>query len=145
LLRIKPFLVTLSLLIAVAVEYYANTKGWWLATFIAGLCLALLPIRPRAAVLISVAASALGWFLPLVWLSMTYNLHDAAAVIASVMGFGIKLWWMADLFTVLTGVLLGLAGTWLGTAVLALAFPARYESTRPGKTATAGASRAPEA
>ncbi len=143
-MRNKSLLVLVSILVAIAVICFANAKGWWLATFVVGLCLAFLPIRSGAAVLISAVASALGWFVPLVLLGFQYNLHNAAAVIAAVMGFGIKLWWIADLVTVLTGALLGLAGTWFATAVIALVRPARFQTSRPSGAVASGASQSLE-
>jgi hypothetical protein len=123
--HISRWVIWAILLVSLGIIWYANILGLWYVTFLVGIALTGLPVRGGVAAFLSASVSAAGWGLPLAWMSRTGHMHAAAAAVSAMMGFGTKLWWVVDAITVLTGLLLGLAGTWLGRAVLALVRPSR--------------------
>ena len=95
---------------------------WWLA-FVAGLLIGLALTRARVAVPAGAIAGLLGWALPLVADQVRYGLGPTAASLAAIMGFtgqsAIPL-----VLTCVVGLLLGLTGAWLGSAVRGVAVTA---------------------
>jgi len=95
---------------------------WWL-TFPAGLIIGVAIPRARLAIPAGVLAGLLGWGLPLAIDEVRYGLGPAAGSLAAIMGFtgqaAVPL-----ILTCLVGLLLGMTGAWLASAVRSLAVPA---------------------
>jgi hypothetical protein len=95
---------------------------WWLA-FAAGLLIGLALARTREAVPAGALAGLLGWGLPLAADQLRYGIGPSASSLAAIMGFtgqsAIPL-----VLTCVVGLLLGLTGAWLGSAVRGVAVTA---------------------
>jgi hypothetical protein len=95
---------------------------WWLA-FPAGLLIGVAIPRARLAIPAGALAGLLGWGLPLAVDEVRYGLGPAAGSLAAIMGFtgqaAVPL-----ILTCLVGLLLGLTGAWLASALRGLLVPA---------------------
>lgn len=95
------------------------TLGAWWLTFPAGLAIGLVLARARWAIVAGGAAGLLGWVLLLGWEQAQYGLGPTASSLAAIMGFtGATV--APVILTCLVGLLLGLTGAWLGSAVRAM-------------------------
>ena len=94
--------------------------GFWWLTFPVGILVGAGLPRTRYAVPAGALAGLLSWSLPLAWGAVRYGLGPAADSLAAIMGFtGLST--VPVILTCLVGLLLGLVGAWLGSAVRALA------------------------
>ena len=96
--------------------------AWWLA-FPAGMLIGITVTRARLAVPAGALAGLLGWGVALVLTQVRNGLGASATSLAAIMGFtgepAIPL-----ILTCLVGLLLGLTGAWLASAVRGVALPA---------------------
>lgn len=91
---------------------------WWL-TFAVGLAAGLLLARARWAILTGAGSGLLGWGLLLAPEQLQYGLGPTASSLAAIMGFtGASA--VPVVLTCIVGLLLGLTGAWLGSAVRTL-------------------------
>jgi hypothetical protein len=95
--------------------------AWWLA-FPAGVVIGATLPKARLAIPAGALAGLLGWGLPLTAMQFRYGLGPSAASLAAILGFtgqaAVPL-----ILTCLVGLLLGLTGAWLASAVRSLAVP----------------------
>jgi hypothetical protein len=98
--------------------------AWWLA-FPAGMLIGITIPRARLAVPAGALAGLLGWGVPLLVIQVRDGLGPAASSLAAIMGFtgqpAIPL-----ILTCLVGLLLGLTGAWLASALRGLLLPATH-------------------
>jgi hypothetical protein len=93
--------------------------GLWWVTFAAAVAVGLALPRTWLALVAGAVSGAVAWSEPLVAAQAQYGIAPTATALAAIMGVkGAALVPIA--LTVLTGVLLGLSGAWLGAAVRAL-------------------------
>ncbi|GMA51324.1 hypothetical protein GCM10025857_26810 [Alicyclobacillus contaminans] len=118
--QLHLWVFAIILAISTGLIWYANTLGLWYVTWLAGLVLAGLPVRTQTVILCSLGTALVGWAMPLVWLDISLPIRRTAAVVSAVMGFGTSAWWLVDVITCLTGILLAVAGTYLGRSLLSL-------------------------
>jgi hypothetical protein len=98
------------------------TGLWWL-TFPAGLVIGASGARARVAIPTGALAGLIAWALPLAYDQARYGMGPTAGSLAAIMGFTNQP--VAPvILTCLVGVLLGLTGAWLSSAVLRLLVPA---------------------
>jgi hypothetical protein len=95
---------------------------WWL-TFPAGLLIGAALGPGRLAIPTGALAGLVGWGLPLALEQDRYGLGPTATSLAAIMGFTGEAA-VPVILTCLVGVLLGLSGAWLASAVRSLAVPA---------------------
>ena len=92
---------------------------WWL-TFATGVAIGLALPRTWMALVAGAASGLVAWSEPLIEANAQYGLGPTSLSIAAIMGAsGAALIPIA--LTVIVGVLLGLAGSWLGAAIRAVA------------------------
>lgn len=108
-------LSTIRLVVATALVWVAVANGWWWATLVVGLVVGLTTRRRLACWTIGVGAGALGWGLPLLWMSFFSPLGAASTDLSSLMGYSFSP--LAVVVTVLVGTVLAVCGTWLGRVV----------------------------
>jgi hypothetical protein len=96
--------------------------AWW-APFVAGLVIGVVQPRARFAIPAGAAIGLLGWGLPLAVIQVQYGAGSAAASLAAIMGFGHQ-GAIPVILTLVVGLLLGLAGAWLGSAGRTVVQPA---------------------
>jgi hypothetical protein len=96
--------------------------AWWL-TFVAGLLLGAVIGRGRVAIPAGALAGVVAWGIGLAILQVYFGLGPSARSLAAIMGFtgqpAIPL-----ILTCLVGLLLGLTGAWLASALRGLLVPA---------------------
>jgi len=128
----EPWRVSLAgLVLGTALVWSAGLLGWWWAAVVVGF-LAGSALRPRwPSWLVGVGSGLLGWAAPLALLAREAPVNATSGVAAALIGVGIGR--APLLLAVLLGGLLGLVGTWLGRAVVALV----------GRGARVGTTRAP--
>ena len=111
--------LVIGLVAGTAISLIGLLAGMWWLTFVAGLLIGLALARARVAVPAGAIAGLLGWALPLVAEHVRFGIGSSAASLAAIMGFtgqsAIPL-----VLTCLVGLLLGLTGAWLGSAVRAM-------------------------
>jgi hypothetical protein len=96
--------------------------AWWL-TFVAGLVIGALFGRGRVAIPAGALAGLLAWAIVLAVLQGSYGLGPTARSLAAIMGFTGQPE-IPMILTCLVGLLLGLTGAWLASAVRGVAVPA---------------------
>ena len=110
-------------LIGVAISLAGLLLGAWWLTFVAGLVIGGLIGRGRVAIPAGALAGLVAWGFGLAFLQVYYGLGATARSLAAIMGFtgepAIPL-----ILTCLVGLLLGLTGAWLASAVRGVALPA---------------------
>jgi len=110
-------------LIGVAISLTGLLFGAWWVTFLAGLVIGVFIGQGRVAVPAGALAGLVSWGFGLAILQVYFGLGPAARSLAAIMGFNgqpaIPL-----ILTSLVGLLLGLTGAWLASAVRRLAVPA---------------------
>ena len=105
-----------GVILATIVSIAGVLAGAWWAPFVAGLAIGLVQPRARFAVPAGAAAGLLAWALPLAALQVQYGAGSAAASLAAIMGFGHQ-GAIPVVLTLAVGLLLGLTGAWLGSAL----------------------------
>jgi hypothetical protein len=110
-------------LIGVAISLAGLLIGAWWLTFAAGLIIGTFVGRGRVAVPAGSAAGLVSWAFGLAILQVYFGLGPAARSLAAIMGFtgqpAIPL-----ILTCVVGLLLGLTGAWLASALRGLLIPA---------------------
>jgi hypothetical protein len=107
---------TLAALIAGLVLSVAGVLlGLWWAPFVLGVAFGITEPRARFAVPGGALIGLAGWALPLAATQVRVGLAPAAQALATIMGFGHQSVIPLAL-TCIAGLLLGLAGAWLGSA-----------------------------
>jgi hypothetical protein len=98
--------------------------AWWLA-FPAGMLIGITVSPARLAIPTGALAGLLGWGVPLVLIQVRNGLGPSATSLAAIMGFtgepAIPL-----VLTCVVGLLLGLTGAWLASALRGLIVPATH-------------------
>jgi hypothetical protein len=108
-------------LIAVALSLNGLLLGMWWMPFIAGLLVGVTVRRARVAIPMGGLVGLIGWGVPLVAEQVRYGLGPTASSLAAIMGFTQPA--IPVILTCLVGLLLGLTGAWLASAVRSLAMP----------------------
>lgn len=97
--------------------------GAWWAPFLVGAAIGLMIRRALLAVPLGAACGLLAWLAPLLGQQVRYGLAPSADSLAAIMGFdhqgGIPV-----VLTLVVGLLLGLCGAWLASAVRLFVLPA---------------------
>jgi hypothetical protein len=110
-------------LIGVAISLAGLEFGAWWLTFVAGLVLGTGIGRARVAIPAGALAGLAAWGIGLAILQVYFGLGPAASSLAAIMGFtgqaAIPL-----VLTCVVGLLLGLTGAWLASALRGLLVPA---------------------
>jgi hypothetical protein len=96
--------------------------GLWWAPFAVGIAFGILEPRARFALPGGALIGLAGWALPLAEAQLRFGLGPTAQSLATIMGFGHQSTIPLGL-TCATGLLLGLAGAWLGSAARSLVAP----------------------
>ncbi len=115
----------LIFLLSVVINWAGNQIGAWYLTLIVGLILGLLYKNGLPAIYTTLLASIISWGGDLVWQSFFAPVMSAANMIAGVMGFSVHAGDLVVVLTMLFGILLALAGTWLGHAIRSIIFGSR--------------------
>ena len=110
------------LVAGVAISLIGVLMGAWWLTFPAGLVIGAVVARARLAIPTGAVAGLLGWGLPLAAEQNRYGLGPAAGSLAAIMGFTGQAV-VPVILTCLVGLLLGLTGAWLASALRSLAVP----------------------
>ena len=110
-------------LIGVAISLTGFLFGAWWLTFAAGLVIGVFIGQGRVAIPAGALAGLVSWGFGLAVLQVYFGLGRSASSLAAIMGFtgqpAIPL-----VLTCLVGLLLGLAGAWLASALRGLLIPA---------------------
>ena len=110
-------------LIGVAISLTGLLLGAWWLTFAAGLVIGVFLGQGRVAIPAGALAGLVSWGFGLAVLQVYFGLGRSASSLAAIMGFtgqpAIPL-----VLTCLVGLLLGLAGAWLASALRGLLIPA---------------------
>ena len=119
----KGWIWLLVAAIGVAISLAGLLIGAWWLTFVAGLAIGGFFGRGRVAIPAGALAGLLAWGYGLAVLQGSYGLGPSARSLAAIMGFSgqpaIPL-----ILTCVVGLLLGLTGAWLASAVRGLLVPA---------------------
>jgi hypothetical protein len=113
-----------SVVIGMALVWLCNVFGLWWATLLVGI-LAGLPLRGKSAFAAAVLIGGLGWGLPILLQALHTPVGRVAATVAILVGLGSSDGPLIVLVTILLGIVLCVAGTWLGVAVRGLVVPLR--------------------
>lgn len=110
-------------LIGVAISLAGLEFGAWWLTFVVGLVLGAIIGRGRVAIPAGALAGVVAWGIGLAILQVYFGLGPSARGLAAIMGFtgqpAIPL-----ILTCVVGLLLGLTGAWLASALRGLLVPA---------------------
>lgn len=110
-------------LIAIAISLAGLFLGAWWLTFVSGLLLGAAIGRGRIAIPAGALTGLAAWGVGLAILQVNYGLGPSSSSLAAIMGFtgtpAIPL-----VLTCLVGLLLGLTGAWLASALRGLLVPA---------------------
>ena len=107
--------VLLAILVAIA----AVLLGVWWAPFAIAVVMGFIYRRARIAVPVGAILGLAAWGVPLASAHLQYGLRPAAESLAAIMGFTQPA--IPVVLTCVVGLLLGLSGAWLGSAVRSLA------------------------
>ncbi len=120
-----------ALVACTAINVAGVVFGWWWMPFATGVLVALLVGRLRLALPIGGLSGLLGWGLVLGWDAVRYGIGPASASLGAIMGFG-RSGAIPLTLTCLVGLLLGLVGAWLGSALRGLRSRPRRADPHPG-------------
>ena len=102
--------------VAAAISLLGVYLGAWWSPFPVGVAAGLVLTRARWAITAGALAGLIAWTVPLVAEQAQYGLKETSLSLAAIMGFdGAATIPIA--LTVIVGLLLGLTGAWLGSAV----------------------------
>ena len=119
----NPIWFVVVLLAGVAISLIGILIGDWWFAFAAGLFIGAVIAPARIAVPTGALAGLLGWVLVLTADHVRYGIGPTAASLAAIMGFtGQSV--IPVVLTVVVGLLLGLTGAWLASALRGLVVPA---------------------
>ena len=97
--------------------------GLWWMPFVAGLFIGLTVRHARIAIPTGAVIGLIGWGLPLIAEQFRYGLGPTAGSLAAIMGFTHQAA-VPLILTCLVGLLLGVTGAWLSSALRGLLLPA---------------------
>lgn len=100
---------------AAAVGLMGVLLGAWWAPFVAGFAAGVLLPRARWAILVGAVSGLVAWGVPLEAAQLQYGLGPTATSLAAIMGFNGAAT-IPVVLTLVVGLLLGLTGSWLGSA-----------------------------
>jgi len=110
----------LVLVVGIVLSLSGMFLGLWWVTFATGVAIGLALPRTWMALVAGAASGLVAWSEPLIEANAQYGLGPTSLSIAAIMGAsGAALIPIA--LTVIVGVLLGLAGSWLGAAIRGVA------------------------
>jgi hypothetical protein len=108
--------VAAAFVVGSAISLGGVLLGAWWAPFTVGLVIGFVLPRARVAIAAGALAGLLAWTLPLAAGQLRYGLGPATQSLAAIMGFT-HLPAIPVVLTCVVGLLLGLTGAWLGSAV----------------------------
>jgi len=108
------------MLLAMLVSITAVMLGVWWAPFAIAVVIGIMERRARIAVPIGAVLGLAAWTVPLGAAHLQYGLRPTAESLAAIMGFSTQTA-IPVVLTCVVGLLLGLSGAWLGSAVRSLA------------------------
>jgi hypothetical protein len=118
-----PLSFVVAVAAGVSVTWVGLAEGaWWLA-FPVGLVIGGVLARAGEGLVAAAMAGMLGWLLPLEMLQTRYGLAPTIASLAAIVGVPPSQGFVAIVLTGVVGMLLGLTGAWLSSAVGSLAAP----------------------
>jgi hypothetical protein len=106
----------LLLVVGGAVGAAGVVAGFWWLPFAVGLVIGMTVGRARYAVPTGAVAGLLAWGVPLAWAHARFGAGSTAVSLAAIMGFG-RQGVLPVVLTCAIGLLLGLTGAWLGSAI----------------------------
>jgi hypothetical protein len=107
------------MLLAILVSISAVLLGVWWAPFAIAIFVGIMERRARIVVPVGAILGFAAWTAPLASAHLQYGLRPTAESLAAIMGFSQPAIPVA--LTCIVGLLLGLSGAWLGSAVRSLA------------------------
>jgi hypothetical protein len=110
-------------LVGVLVATIGVLNGLWWLTFPAGLLIGASGAGARFAIPVGGLAGIVGWGIPLAYYHVSYGMGPTARSLAAIMGFTNEPY-VPVILTCLVGLLLGMTGAWLSSAVIRLLVPA---------------------
>jgi hypothetical protein len=111
-----------ALIVAGVLSVAGVELGVWWAPFAVGIAFGIVEPRARFAVPGGALIGLAGWAFPLAYAQVRFGLGPTAQSLATIMGFGHQSAIPLAL-TLVTGLLLGLTGAWLGAAGVSLVAP----------------------
>jgi hypothetical protein len=108
-----------AVLLAILVSIAAVLLGVWWAPFAIAIVIGIMERRARITVPIGAVLGLAAWAVPLASAHLQYGLRPTAESLAAIMGFTQPA--IPVVLTCVVGLLLGLSGAWLGSAVRSLA------------------------
>jgi hypothetical protein len=108
-----------AVLLAILLSISAVMLGVWWAPFAIAVIIGITHRRARIAVPIGAFLGLAAWGLPLASAHLQYGLRPTAESLAAIMGFSQPA--IPVVLTCVVGLLLGMSGAWLGSAVRSLA------------------------
>jgi hypothetical protein len=109
-------------LIGIALTVTGMLLGLWWIPFIAGLFIGVTVRHAHVAIPTSALVGLIGWGVPLMAVQFRYGLGPAAGSLAAIMGFTHQAA-VPLILTCLVGLLLGVTGAWLASALRGLLVP----------------------
>jgi hypothetical protein len=106
-------------MLAILLSISAVMLGVWWAPFAIAVVIGIMHRRARIAIPIGAVHGLAAWGLPLVSAHLEYGLRTTAESLAAIMGLTQPA--IPVVLTCMVGVLLGISGAWLGSAVRSLA------------------------
>jgi hypothetical protein len=104
-----------ALLLAILISIAVVLLGVWWAPFAIALVIGIMERRARIAVPAGALLGLAAWAVPLASAHLQYGLRPTAESLAAIMGFSQPA--IPLVLTCAVGLLLGLSGAWLGSAV----------------------------
>lgn len=118
-----PLWFVVAVAAGVSVTWVGLAEGaWWLA-FPVGLVIGGVLARAGEGLVAAALAGMLGWLLPLEMVQARYGLGSTIAGLAAILGAPPSQGFVAVVLTGVVGMLLGLTGAWLSSAVGSLGAP----------------------
>lgn len=108
-----------AVLLAILLSISGVMLGVWWAPFAIAVVLGVMHRRARIAIPIGAILGLAAWGVPLASAHLQYGLRPTAESLAAIMGFTQPA--IPVVLTCVVGVLLGVSGAWLGSAVRSLA------------------------
>ena len=112
----EPVFLAAVVVVGIVVVWGANHFGLWWITAVVGLGLGLMIRGALRLLALAALVAVAGWGLALAWQSFGTDIGGAAAVVATIMGFG-RSGFLVVLLALIFAALLALAGAWLGAAL----------------------------
>ena len=119
----NPVWFVIVLLAGAAISLIGVLIGDWWFAFPAGMFIGVAIAPARLAIPTGALAGLIGWVLPLLADHLRYGVGPAAESLAAIMGFTGQAA-IPVILTCVVGLLLGLAGAWLSSALRGVVIPA---------------------